>query len=66
MWFVLGYLGELLNAPDWLVRTSPFSRTPSVPVASLSLTAPLVIALVAALLTAAGVLALRRRDILTH
>ena len=34
VWFVLGYLGGLLNAPDWLVRSSPFSRTPSVPVAS--------------------------------
>ena len=66
MWFVLGYLGGLLNAPDWLVRSSPFSRTPSVPVASLSLGAPLVIALVALLLVAGGVLALRRRDILTH
>ena len=66
VWFVLGYLGGLLNAPDWLVQSSPFSRTPSVPVASLSLGAPLVIALVALLLVAGGVLALRRRDILTH
>ncbi|QWZ08239.1 polyketide antibiotic transporter [Nocardioides panacis] len=66
VWFVLGYLGELLNAPEWLVRTSPFTRTPSVPVASLSLTAPLVITLLVALLTAVGVTALRHRDLQTH
>jgi ABC-2 type transport system permease protein len=63
VWFVLGYLGGLLNAPDWLVRSSPFSRTPAVPVADLSMTAPAVIAVVALLLTAGGVLALRHRDI---
>ena len=46
----------------WSIQTA----TASVPVASLSLGAPLVIALVALLLVAGGVLALRRRDILTH
>ncbi len=65
VWFVLGYLGGLLHAPAWLVRTSPFSRTPAVPADTLSLAAPLVIAVVVALLTALGVLLLRRRDILT-
>jgi ABC-2 type transport system permease protein len=65
VWFVLGYLGGLLHAPAWLVRTSPFSRTPAVPADALSLAAPLVIAVVVALLTALGVLLLRRRDILT-
>jgi ABC-2 type transport system permease protein len=63
VWFVLGYLGGLLHAPDWLVRTSPFSRTPAVPAATLSLAAPGVIAAAALLLVAVGVLALRRRDV---
>jgi ABC-2 type transport system permease protein len=63
VWFVLGYLGGLLNAPDWLVQSSPFSRTPAVPSDALSLAAPVTIAAVALLLTGAGVLALRRRDI---
>ena len=63
VWFVLGYLGGLLNAPDWLVQSSPFTRTPAVPVDSLSLGAPVAIAVVAVLLVAGGVLALRRRDV---
>jgi ABC-2 type transport system permease protein len=63
VWFVLGYLGGLLNAPDWLVQSSPFTRTPAVPVDPLSFGAPLVIAVVTALLVAGGVLALRRRDV---
>ncbi|MEO5708232.1 MAG: polyketide antibiotic transporter [Nocardioidaceae bacterium] len=63
VWFVLGYLGGLLHAPAWLVRTSPFSRTPAVPAAALSLTAPACIALVVAVLTGVGVLLLGRRDV---
>lgn len=63
VWFVLGYLGELLDAPDWLVQSSPFSRTPAVPADPLSLGAPAVIAAAALLLVGVGVLALRRRDV---
>ena len=63
VWFVVGYLGSLLNPPDWLARSSPFSRTPAVPVADLSAAAPSVIAAAALLLAAVGVLAFRRRDI---
>jgi ABC-2 type transport system permease protein len=63
VWFVLGYLGELLNAPDWLVKSSPFTRTPAVPADPLSWGAPVVIAGVAVLLVAVGVLGLGRRDV---
>jgi ABC-2 type transport system permease protein len=63
VWFVLGYLGALLHAPDWLVRSSPFARTPAVPADPLSWGAPAVIAAVVVLLVAAGVLGLRRRDV---
>ena len=67
VWFVLGYLGGLLHAPDWLVRTSPFSHTPAVPVAPVSLARsarrspwwP-------SCWRPRAVQALRRRDLVTH
>jgi ABC-2 type transport system permease protein len=63
VWFVLGYLGGLLHAPDWLVRSSPFAHTPAVPGADPSVGAPAVIVVVVVLLTAVGVLGLRHRDV---
>jgi ABC-2 type transport system permease protein len=63
VWFVLGYLGGLLHAPEWLVRSSPFTRTPAVPADALTWGAPALIAAVAVLLVAGGVLGLRRRDV---
>ena len=62
VWFVLGYLGELLRPPAWLKTLSPFAHTPAVPVEPLSFGAPVVIALLVALATVAGVVGFRQRD----
>jgi ABC-2 type transport system permease protein len=61
--FVLGYLGELLHAPGWLVRASPFARVPTVPVEPVTVGAPLAIALVFLVLVALGLAGFRRRDV---
>jgi ABC-2 type transport system permease protein len=63
VWFVLDYLGPLLDAPAWLVRSSPFAHTPQVPVEAVTLAGPVVIALLALALTALGAVGLRRRDL---
>jgi ABC-2 type transport system permease protein len=63
VWFVLDYLGGLLNVPDWLVKSSPFAHIPEVPAADLTWGAPTVIAALCLLLVAVGVTGFRRRDI---
>lgn len=63
--FVIGYLGELLSLPQWVLDASPFSRTPQVPLAELTW-APLGWLLaVAVALAAVGLAGWRRRDVAT-
>lgn len=61
--FVLGWLGELLNLPDWVVNLSPFSHVPRVPALPAAWAAPTYTALAAALLGLVGWAGFRRRDI---
>ncbi len=63
VWFVLDYLGGLLDVPQWLVSSSPFDHIPEVPVADLTWGAPAVIAVLCVALTAVGVAGFRRRDV---
>ncbi len=61
--FVVGWLGDLLQLPDWLIDLSPFRRVPQLPLAAVDWT-PIVA--MSALVLAFGALALpglRRRDI---
>ena len=64
VYFVVGYLGGLLQVPDWLRDLSPFSHTPAVPDEALTF-APLA---VLTLLVVAGVVigyaGFRRRDVI--
>lgn len=61
--FAIGWLGSALDLPDEILDLSPFRHTPQFPAVELSLT-PLVLMTLAAIgLTAAGKLALERRDI---
>ena len=62
---VIGWLGELLQLPDAVVRLSPYDRTPQVPLVGLDWTPLLVLTAVAVALTAAGLAGLRRRDLAT-
>jgi ABC-2 type transport system permease protein len=62
---VIGWLGEVLSLPDGVLRLSPYDRTPQVPLTGLDWTPLLVLAAVAAALTAAGIAGVRRRDLAT-
>ena len=62
---LVGWLGEVLQLPDAVVRLSPYDRTPQVPLVGLDWTPLLVLTAVAVALTAAGFAGLRRRDLAT-
>lgn len=63
IFLLLGEFGDLLDLPGWLVDLSPFTHLPALPGGSLSWTPLVALTLVAAALGAAGLAALRRRDI---
>ncbi|MFF5257659.1 ABC transporter permease [Actinomadura viridis] len=60
---VIGQLGPILELPRPVMNISPFSHTPSLPSADLAVMPVAVLAGVALLLTAAGVMLFRRRDL---
>lgn len=62
---VVGYLGPILQLPDWSDAVSPFGHTPRVPVEDVTWTPLLVMTAIAALLVAVGVTGVRRRDLET-
>jgi ABC-2 type transport system permease protein len=61
--FVIGWLGGLLDPPDWVRDLSPFSHIPYVPVESAASRGPAVLAVVAALLVFGGLVGFHRRDV---
>jgi ABC-2 type transport system permease protein len=63
--FFLAMFGELLDVPDALINVSPYSHLPEVPATQLTLAPLIVLTLIAAALTAAGLVAFRRRDLAT-
>jgi len=68
-WGVLGacalltLFGPLLGLPDWVLDLSPFQHVPQLPAAEFAAGPLLVLCAVAAVLTAAGMAAFRRRDL---
>jgi len=60
---VVGWLGALLDIPDRIADLSPFAHTPAVPGVAYAVTPLVVLALIAAVMTVAGGVGLRRRDI---
>ena len=60
---VVGFLGAVLDLPDWLQDLSPFERVPQLPAARLTILPLVVITAIAAGLTLVGLGGLRRRDI---
>jgi ABC-2 type transport system permease protein len=59
---LLGEFGDLLDLPEWLTQLSPYAHLPSLPGGEVSWTALVVLTVVAALVGALGIGALRRRD----
>ncbi len=60
---VVAYFGELLRLPAWMRGLSPFHHLPGVPAADPTWVPLLLIVALAGVLTAAGVVALGRRDL---
>ncbi|WP_282703174.1 ABC transporter permease [Streptomyces sp. CC219B] len=63
--FVVGYLGQILQFPDWMNNLSPFGHVPQLPAASMNWTPMLLLTLVAAGLVWLGLEGFRRRDLET-
>lgn len=59
----VGMFGPLLRLPDWASDLSPFAHTPMLPAGDPSYWPLLVLTGIAVVLTAAGVLGLKRRDL---
>jgi len=62
---VMGQLGALFDLPQWVLNVSPFTHVPAVPAEELEWLPLLVLLAVAAVLTAVGLVAFRRRDLVT-
>jgi ABC-2 type transport system permease protein len=62
---VMGQLGALFDLPQWVLNVSPFTHVPAVPAEELQWLPLLVLLAVAAALTTLGLVALRRRDLVT-
>ena len=60
---LLGELGPLLKLSHWIMDLSPFAHVPKLPGGAFSATPVVLLTLVAALLCAAGLAGVRRRDI---
>ena len=63
LFLLLGEFGDLLNLPGWLVDLSPFTHLPAMPGGALEWTPLVGLTVVAAAVGAAGLAALRRRDL---
>jgi ABC-2 type transport system permease protein len=63
---VVMFFGQVLNFPRWLIDVSPFSHLALTPAEDARWTPVLVVALVALVLSVAGQVAFRRRDVITN
>lgn len=63
VWVLIAQIGPLVRLPQWAMDLSPFTHVPALPAADLRALPLVVLTVVAVSLAAAGVAALRRRDI---
>ena len=63
---VVMFFGQVLNFPGWLIDVSPFSHLALTPAEDARWTPVFVVALVALVLSVAGQVAFRRRDVITN
>lgn len=64
--FIVGFLGDLLQLPEWAQQLSPFTHLPAVPAEPMSWTPIMVLLGATAVLTVVGLVGFRRRDIDTR
>ena len=60
--FVAAMFGSLLDLPQWLLNLSPFQHVPALPAAPMAWLPMVILSAIAAVLIAAGLAALDRRD----
>jgi ABC-2 type transport system permease protein len=60
---VIGFFGDLLKLPGWVMGLSPFEHTPQLPAASLTVMPLVTLVAIAAGLIATGFGAFRQRDV---
>ncbi len=60
----VGFLGPLLQLPDWVYDLSPVEHIPDLPVADFTATPLIVLTVIAAGLVAVGLVGFRRRDVI--
>lgn len=63
---VVGFLGEALDLPHWLIDVSPFEQLPAVPAESFGGAAPGVLSAVAVVLVLLSLWGVHRRDVGVH
>ena len=61
--FLLGQLGRILQFPQWALNLSPFSHVPALPADELTVTPLVVLASLAVVLLATGLVGFQRRDV---
>jgi ABC-2 type transport system permease protein len=61
--FVVLYLGRVVDLPEWMAKVTPFGNVPLLPVQDLTVPPLVVLALVAAALTALGMWGFKARDL---
>src|SRR5690606_4161607 len=61
--FIVGYLGTLLQFPDWMVNLSPFEHIPGLPVDPMEWLPIVLLTLAGVGLTIVGMALFRRRDL---
>ena len=63
LFVVIGFLGELLELPNWLMDLSPFQHVPALPAEGFTAVPLVALTIVAATVVAAGMAAFGRRDV---
>lgn len=63
--FVVGYLGQILEFPRWLLNLSPFWQIPRLPAQEMEWMPLAILTFLSGILVIAGVLGVRRRDLLS-
>jgi ABC-2 type transport system permease protein len=62
VFLVIGFLGQLLSLPDWVMDLSPFQHVPSMPAEAFSAVPLAILTAIAAALIGVGMIGFRHRD----